>query len=95
MALCRLARSLGMVGVQRDSDLGDTRNVQKGGLNPSFGVDSARFGPELGFGWHQGWNDGLNTFTANQGYHWNQNGESYYLIGDAMGQGMEGLLTAP
>lgn len=30
---------------------------------------------------------------ADQGYHWNQNGESYFLLGDAMGQGMEGLLT--
>jgi hypothetical protein len=30
-----------------------------------------------------------------QGYHWNHNGESHFLIGDAMGQGMEDLLTAP
>jgi len=28
-----------------------------------------------------------------QGYHWNQNGETYYLIGDAMGRGMIDLLT--
>jgi hypothetical protein len=29
----------------------------------------------------------------NQGFHWNQNGETYYLIGEAMGQGMEELLA--
>jgi hypothetical protein len=27
-----------------------------------------------------------------QGYHWNQNGETLYLIGEAMGEGMKGLL---
>ena len=26
---------------------------------------------------------------SNQDYHWNHNGESHFLIGDAMGQGME------
>jgi len=30
---------------------------------------------------------------SNQGYHWNQNGETYYLIGEAMGEGMGDLLT--
>ncbi len=30
---------------------------------------------------------------ADQGYHWNQNGETYYLIGEAMGEGMLNLLT--
>ncbi len=30
---------------------------------------------------------------ANQGFHWNQNGETYFLIGDQMGEGMETLLT--
>jgi alpha-galactosidase len=28
---------------------------------------------------------------ADQSHHWNLNGESYYLIGQAMGQGMAGL----
>lgn len=27
------------------------------------------------------------------GYHWNHNGESHFLIGDAMGRGMKDLLT--
>lgn len=35
----------------RDSDLGSARTVKKGNLEPIFGVDSARFGPEYGFGW--------------------------------------------
>ena len=29
---------------------------------------------------------------ADQGFHWNQNGETYFLIGDALGRGMEALL---
>lgn len=29
---------------------------------------------------------------GNQGYHWNNNGETYYLIGDGMGRAMLGLL---
>lgn len=29
---------------------------------------------------------------SNQGYHWNWNAETYYLIGEAMGQAMEGLM---
>jgi hypothetical protein len=28
-----------------------------------------------------------------QGYHWNTNAETYYLIGDAMGQAMLRLLA--
>lgn len=31
---------------------------------------------------------------ANQGYHWNTNGETYYLIGDASGIAMRNLLSA-
>jgi hypothetical protein len=30
---------------------------------------------------------------SGQGYHWNTNAETYYLIGDAMGEGMKGLLA--
>jgi alpha-galactosidase len=30
----------------------------------------------------------------NQGYHWNSNAETYYLIGEAMGEAMKSLLTA-
>ena len=29
---------------------------------------------------------------SNQGYHWNWNAETYYLIGDSMGQAMKGLM---
>ncbi|MFT4546293.1 MAG: hypothetical protein ACI9UA_002435 [Pseudoalteromonas tetraodonis] len=29
----------------------------------------------------------------NQSFHWNQNGETYYLIGDAIGRGMQDLLS--
>ena len=29
---------------------------------------------------------------TNQGYHWNSNAETYYLIGEAMGQAMQGLI---
>jgi hypothetical protein len=32
---------------------------------------------------------------GNQGFHWNQNGETMFLIGDAMGEGMVDLLSAP
>jgi hypothetical protein len=31
---------------------------------------------------------------SNQGYHWNSNAETYYLIGEAMGEAMKGLLGA-
>ena len=30
---------------------------------------------------------------SGQGYHWNTNAETYYLIGDAMGQAMKRLLA--
>ena len=30
---------------------------------------------------------------ARQGYHWNANAETYFLIGDAMGQAMKQLLA--
>ena len=33
--------------------------------------------------------------SGNQGFHWNQNGETMFLIGDAMGQGMVDLLSPP
>ena len=33
-----------------------------------------------------------NVSPRNQGFHWNQNGETYYLIGEAMGRGMIELL---
>ena len=29
---------------------------------------------------------------SNQGYHWNSNAETYFRIGDAMGEAMLGLL---
>jgi len=29
-----------------------------------------------------------------QGYHWNSNAETYYLIGEAMGEAMKRLLDA-
>lgn len=32
---------------------------------------------------------------ARQGYHWNANAETYFLIGDAMGQAMKQLLATP
>ena len=35
----------------RRSDLNDGRVIKKGDLLPEFGVDDARIGPELGFGW--------------------------------------------
>ena len=31
---------------------------------------------------------------ANQGYHWNANAETYFLIGDAMGQAMKKLVAS-
>jgi alpha-galactosidase len=31
---------------------------------------------------------------SGQGYHWNSNAETYYLIGDAMGEAMKRLLGA-
>jgi hypothetical protein len=33
--------------------------------------------------------------SGGQGYHWNQNGETMFLIGDAMGEGMVDLIAAP
>lgn len=35
----------------RRSDLNQGRAIKKGNLLPQFGVDDARIGPELGFGW--------------------------------------------
>lgn len=32
---------------------------------------------------------------SGQGYHWNTNAETYYLIGEAMGEAMKGLLANP
>lgn len=32
---------------------------------------------------------------VNQSYHWNQNGETYFLIGDALGKAMKDLLSNP
>jgi alpha-galactosidase len=29
---------------------------------------------------------------ANEGFHWNRNGETYFLIGDSMGEAMVDLL---
>lgn len=34
-----------------------------------------------------------NVSPLDQGYHWNQNGETYWLLGKAMGEGMTSLLT--
>ena len=31
---------------------------------------------------------------ANQGYHWNANAETYFLIGNAMGQAMKKLVRS-
>jgi hypothetical protein len=31
---------------------------------------------------------------SGQGYHWNSNAETYYLIGEAMGEAMKRLLDA-
>ena len=33
--------------------------------------------------------------NGNQGFHWNQNGETMFLIGDAMGREMVDLVSAP
>jgi alpha-galactosidase len=30
-----------------------------------------------------------------QGYHWNTNAETYYLIGDSMGEAMKRLIAKP
>jgi len=38
------------------------------------------------------WRDG-SVSPSNFGYHWSHNGETHFLIGDAMGQGMKDLLT--
>lgn len=38
------------------------------------------------------WRD-VASSPANQGFHWNQNAESYFLIGKAMGDNMETLLS--
>ena len=32
---------------------------------------------------------------SNQGYHWNSNAETYYLIGESMGQAMKRLMAIP
>jgi alpha-galactosidase len=37
------------------------------------------------------WRDAA-VSPVNQGFHWNQNGETYFLIGKSMGDGMVGLL---
>jgi len=39
------------------------------------------------------WRD-VSVSPSGQGYHWNTNAETYYLIGDAMGQAMVKLLEA-
>lgn len=36
-----------------------------------------------------------NKSPSNQGYHWNSNAETYYLIGDAMGTAMKKLCQSP
>ena len=33
-----------------------------------------------------------NVSPQNQGFHWNQNGETQYLIGKSLGEGMKTLL---
>ena len=33
-----------------------------------------------------------NVSPRNQGFHWNQNGETQYLIGKSLGEGMKSLL---
>ena len=38
------------------------------------------------------WRD-VEQSPSNQGYHWNTNAETYYLIGEAMGQAMKALLN--
>jgi len=38
------------------------------------------------------WRDST-VSPSNFGYHWNHNGETHFLIGDAMGEGMETMLT--
>ncbi len=37
----------------------------------------------------------VNASPANQGFHWNQNGETYYLIGQGMGEAMAQLVPEP
>ncbi len=39
------------------------------------------------------WRDVSVSPRENQGFHWNQNGETLYLIGEAMGEGMKILLS--
>ncbi|MBE0542540.1 MAG: hypothetical protein IH623_14355 [Verrucomicrobia bacterium] len=36
----------------------------------------------------------LEQSPSNQGYHWNSNAETYYLIGEAMGEAMKQMLGA-
>ena len=38
------------------------------------------------------WREANVSPKENQGFHWNQNGETLYLIGEAMGEGMKTLL---
>jgi alpha-galactosidase len=40
------------------------------------------------------WRD-ASVSPSNFGYHWNHNGETHYLIGKTMGQGMTNLLSSP
>lgn len=40
------------------------------------------------------WRD-VSVSPSNQGYHWNTNAETYFLIGDAMGEAMKTLLGRP
>ena len=37
---------------------------------------------------------GSTMMDSGQGYHWNSNAETYYLIGEAMGEAMKRLLGA-
>ena len=50
-------------------------------------IDSNRCEPHLHF--HR-----LRARECGQGYHWNTNAETYYLIGDAMGKAVLGLLDS-
>jgi hypothetical protein len=40
------------------------------------------------------WRD-ASVSPSNFGYHWNHNGETHYLIGKGMGQGMVSMLPPP
>jgi alpha-galactosidase len=63
-------------------------NVANPALHPEFAgtvftVDTRPF-----------WRD-ASVSPSNFGYHWNHNGETHYLIGKGMGQGMTNLLSPP